>query len=904
MSSRYPLQEIACLPDPADNCAIALRRLNPGTLVQAPDGSSFAIDFTVLEGHRFAIRSIREGEALLSWGMPCGILLANVNPGVYICNAGVLAEISTRNLDFNLPRKPNLGDFYEPYQLNKQTFRPASQVELYDRRKSFQGFKRSSRRGVGTRNHVVILAASSAASSYVRRLAQDCEGLCRQLQNVDGIVAVAHTEGGSHSKPNNLDYVMRTLAGLMVHPNVGAVLVVDEPTGWIRNDLIRDFLAGNSYPISEVPHTFLSLNQGFETSLVAGRKIIGNWLEKVNSIERTPQPLSTLKVALQCGGSDSFSGVSANPLVGRLAKEIIRHGGSANLAETVELVGAESYLLSAVSNLQTAERFLEFVESFKQKMSWHGHSPESNPSGGNRYRGLYNISIKSLGAAMKKDLHVRLDFVIDYSAPMREPGFYFMNSPGNDLESVAGQVASGANLILFTTGNGSITNFPFVPTLKVLSTTARYQLLENDIDVNAGAYLDGTSMDDLTDSFLELTIQTAAGKLSKGEKAQHYQVSIWRDWQQTGPISPEFSLPDPPGTVGNPLKGKDPEKQPRRGLTFTGLRSPIGPVIDQVALLVPASLCSSQVAQMLAVELNQNRPVPEEVIRRFVSFGHTEGCGATSGHSENLLVQALLGYLNHPMVRFALVLEHGCEKVHNEYLRGKLEESGHDPASFGWASIQLDGGIEETRRHIRSWFAELEHSSAPISVVEAGLESVRLGVLAANPCPDGVSAAIAEIVDDVVGSGGTVVIPFSDLLLKRSFLRRLDISPASTKATLPYGGYSNLAGLHLMDMPTDHWVERLSGLGASGVEMILAYTGHHPLQGHPLVPMIQVGSTDDPHRTSTDNFDLPVSEHHETLLEDLYKLLVETASRRYVPKALRQGNVDFQMTRGPLGFSV
>ncbi len=903
MSSRYLLQQIACLPDPADNCAIALRRLEPGTLLQAPDGSSFALDFTVLEGHRFAVRSIREGEALLSWGMPCGILRANVSPGAYICNAGVLAELSTRNLDSELPRKSNLKDFYEPYQLNKQTFRAANQVELYGRRGSFQGFKRSSKRGVGTRNHVVILAASSAASSYVRRLAEDCEGLCNQLQNVDGIVAVAHTEGGSHSRPNNLDYVMRTLAGFMVHPNVGAVLVVDEPTSWIQNGLIRDFLAGNSYPISDVPHAFLSLTQGFEASLVQGRKIIGNWLQQVNSVERTPQPLSALKVALQCGGSDSFSGVSANPLVGRLAKEVIRHGGSANLAETVELVGAESYLLSAVSNLQTAERFLEFVESFKQKMSWHGHSPESNPSGGNRYRGLYNISIKSLGAAMKKNLHVRLDFSIDYSEPMTEPGFYFMNSPGNDLESVAGQVASGANLILFTTGNGSITNFPFVPTLKVLSTTARYQLLENDIDVNAGAYLDGTPMVDLTDSMLDLAIQTAGGKHSKGEKAQHYQVSIWRDWQQTGPISPDFSLRDP-GTGGNPLKGKDPEQRPCRELTFTGLRTSIGPTIDQVALLVPASLCSSQVAQMLAVELNRNRPVPEEIVRRFVSFGHTEGCGVTSGHSENLLVRTLLGYLNHPMVRFALVLEHGCEKVHNAYLRGKLEESGHDPAAFGWASIQLDGGIEETRRRIRTWFAKFEHSSAPISVVEAGLESVRLGVLTAQPCPDGVSAAIAEIVDDVVGSGGTVVIPSSDLLLKRSFLRRLDSSPASTKATLPYGGSSNLAGLHLMDMPTDHWVEQLSGLGASGVEIILAYTGHHPLQGHPLVPVIQVGSTDDPHLTSTDNFDVVVSEDHETLLEDLYELLAETASRRYVPRALRQGNVDFQMTRGPLGFSV
>jgi len=903
MSSHYHLQEIACLPDPSDNCAIALRRLQTGTELQAPDGSSFALDFTVLEGHRFAVSSIRKGEALLSWGMPCGILRANVNPGSYIYNTGVLAELGTRNIDFALPRKPNLEDFYEPYILNTQTFRPTKQIELSDRRRSFQGFTRSSKRGVGTRNYVVVLAASSAASGYVRRLTDDCKDLCSQLKNVDGIVAVAHTEGGSHFKPNNVDYVMRTLAGFMVHPNVGAVLVVDEPTGWVRNDLIRDFLTKNSYPVSDTPHTFLSLTQGFETSLVAGRKIIGDWLEKINSIQRTPQPLSALKIALQCGGSDSFSGVSANPLVGRLAKEVVRHGGSANLAETVELVGAEAYLLSAVSNLQTAERFLDFVEGFKQKMSWHGHSPESNPSGGNRFRGLYNISIKSLGAAMKKDPEVRLDFAIDYSEPMTEPGFYFMNSPGNDLESVAGQVASGANLILFTTGNGSITNFPFVPTLKVLSTTARYQMLENDIDVNAGAYLDGRSMDDLADSLLDLAIQTASGRYSKGENAQHSQVSIWRDWQQTGPVSPDISLSDP-DTVGSPLKKKGPKKQPRRKLSFTGFRTPIGTTIDQVALIVPASLCSSQVAQMLALELNQNRPVPEEFVTRFVSFGHTEGCGATSGHSENLLVQTLLGYMNHPMVRFAMVLEHGCEKVHNEYLKGKLEESGHDPASFGWASIQLDGGIEKTRRRIRTWFAEFADTSAPNSVVKAGLESVRLGVLTAQPCPDGVSAVIAETVDDVIGSGGTVVIPSSDRLLKGSFLYDLGISRESTKATLSYGGYSKVAGLHLMDMPTDHWVELLSGLGASGVEMILAYTGHHPLQGHPLVPVIQVGSTDDQCLTSTDNFDLMASEDHETLLEDLYELLAKTASRSYVPKALRQGNVDFQMTRGPLGFSV
>jgi hypothetical protein len=258
MSASYLLQQVACLPDPRDNCAIALRRLEPGTILRVPDGKAVFLDSPILEGHRFAVRSIGEGEPLLSWGMPCGLLRTKVGPGAYICNAGVLAELGTRNLDFDLPQEPNLEDFYEPYRLSRQSFNPAKQIHPYPQRGTFRGFRRSSNRGVGTRNHVVILAASSAASSYVRKLVRDCSSLCEPLQNVDGIVAVAHTEGGTPTKPNNIDYVLRTLAGFMVHPNVGAVLVADNPAGWIRNGLIRDFLAENSYPISEIPHAFLS----------------------------------------------------------------------------------------------------------------------------------------------------------------------------------------------------------------------------------------------------------------------------------------------------------------------------------------------------------------------------------------------------------------------------------------------------------------------------------------------------------------------------------------------------------------------------------------------------------------------------------------------------------------------
>ncbi len=160
--------------------------------------------------------------------------------------------------------------------------------------------------------------------------------------------------------------------------------------------------------------------------------------------------------------------------------------GAENLAETDELIGAEAYIFQNVRDRWTAEAFLRKIEIFKQRVAWYGHDAEGNVAGGNRFRGLYNVAIKSIGAARKKDPRVRLDFIIDYSERMQKPGFYFMDSPGNDLESVVGQVASGANLILFTTGNGSVTNFPFVPTIKIITTIGRYRLVSADMDINAG----------------------------------------------------------------------------------------------------------------------------------------------------------------------------------------------------------------------------------------------------------------------------------------------------------------------------------------------------------------------------------------------------------------------------------
>ncbi len=531
MNPMYDIDDIARVPLPGDNVAIASQRLDKGTLLSNKQ-EQFTLDFTVLEGHRFAIQAISRGELLLSWGLPLGLATQDISPGNYVFNAGMLEALAGRQIDFELPRHPNFEDKIKPYQLDEHTFQAAEQVSLYNHPRTFQGYRRGVGRGVGTRNYIVLLGTTSRTASFVRVLAARFKGITDNYTNIAGIVAVAHTEG-ANGQPNNLKLLLRTLAGFMIHPNVGAVLAVDYGSEALNNELLHSYMVEHNYPLDNVLHQFLSLAGTFEAGLKQAEVIVQGWLEQVNNMTRTAESVSHLKIALQCGGSDAFSGISGNPLAAWVAREVIRYGGSANLAETDELIGAESYILKKVKDIQTARKFLQTVERFKTWAAWHGHTAEGNPSGGNKFRGLYNITLKSIGAAMKRHPEVRLDAVIDYGQPMKQPGFYFMDSPGNDLESIAGQVAAGCNMIFFVTGNGSITNFPFVPTLKIVTTSQRYHMLATEMDINAGAYLEGTSMAELGQEMLDLTLKGASGLSSEGEKAGHAQVQLWRDWPQT-----------------------------------------------------------------------------------------------------------------------------------------------------------------------------------------------------------------------------------------------------------------------------------------------------------------------------------------------------------------------------------
>lgn len=893
-----PFEKVARLPAPDDNVAIACRRLGAGTTITA-GARSWPLRHTVLEGHRFVHTAIAAGGPLLSWGLPFGRARCALAPGDYVCNPRMLAVLAERHVNFDLPRQPSFDNHAEPWHFDAGAVIVGEQVAPNPDPPTFMGFTRPGGRGAGTRNCIVIMGTSSLAGSYARALAGRFNDAPRAHRGLDGVVAVAHTEGG-HVHPHNVDLVLRTLAGFLVHPNVAAVLAVDIGDEPINNAMLARHMAARQ----AAPHRFLSIGaRGLDRALAEGAALVTGWLAAAGDARRTAQPMRHLKLAMQCGGSDAFSGVSANPLAGCVARDLIRAGGSANLAETTELMGAEPYVLANVRSADVARAFLDRIERYRRRAAWHGHDAEGNLSGGNLFRGLYNIAVKSIGAARKKDPQVRLDAVIDYAQPMGEPGFHFMDSPGNDLESIAGQVASGANLIVFTTGNGSITNFPFVPTIKIVSTTDRYELIRDDMDVNAGHYQDGTPMATLARETFDLAVRVASGQRSAGERAGHAQVQLWRDWPRDRPAASPTIADDAPD--GRPLAITAALPLADRRF-FDARRTPAGLVVDEVAAVAPTSLCAGQIAQMIADRLD-SAWCRRHAVARCVAFVHTEGCGVSSGDNEALCLRMLLGHMSHRMVRCGLFLEHGCEKTHNDAIRARLAADGHDPARFGWASVQLDGGIEPAVQRAVTWFEATLAAAPPPAEEAAPLALLRLGLTALGPVPHAAAAALGRLASALAGHGGVVVIPQNAALLaSEAFLTSLG-PREPIRPTLACGAAAGRAGLHVMATPTTHVSETLTALGSTGVDLMLAHVSAHPLPGHPMIPLLQIASDADVARP-TETIDLdavldgrgPAPDPLDTLLD----LLAETASRRYVPRLFGRRYCDFQITRGLLGISL
>ena len=889
--SAFSFQDVARLPLPGDNTAIATQRLEKGARVQTASGL-LTLDATILEGHRFAVAGIAQGQAPLSWRLPFGTAVRDIAPGEYLCNADMLQALRGRSIPMDLPTRPNFKSAIPPFQLTAANFEPGPPTTRTDQPGVFRGYARAGGRGTGTRNYIVLLGTSSLTGGFVRALETRLQADAQALPNVDGIVAVAHTEGAVPD-PNNRELALRTLAGYVVHPNVGGILAVDYGSEAINNARLQAYLRAHGYPWQHVIHAFYSLDAAFEHALARAADTVRAWYGAVNGARREERPLADLKLALQCGGSDAFSGISGNPLAAWAAKEVIRHGGAANLAETDELIGAEPYVLQNVKDWATACRFLEVMARFKERAAWHGHTAEGNPSGGNKLRGLYNIFLKSIGAAMKRHPDVRLDHVLEYGTRMTAPGYYFMDSPGNDLESIAGQVAAGCNLIFFVTGNGSITNFPFAPTVKIVTTTERYELLRHDMDVNAGQYLDGASMDALGRALFARTVQVASGQRTLGERAGHAQIQLWRNWplnsgQETlrAPLAP---LPEKALAVAAPAAVPT--------FRYAGEARPQGVIPRAIGLIVPTSLCSGQIAVLAVRRLNKTRAAAVKTGLFFATLVHTEGCGVSSGSSEELYARTLAGYVQHAHVQHCLLLEHGCEKTHNDFMKQALQEAAVGIDDLGWASVQLDGGIAAVLDKIDGWFGRRLAAAAAPRSQQAGLGALRLGVASHGALTAAEIALMARCARVAASQGGQAV-ALAGSAIARALTRE-------DRPTLAYAQKARQPGLHLMECPTQHWVETLSGLGATGVDLVIACGDGPPLQGHPFIPLLQVSlSAEARPRSHACDLVLDPAAAENVNAQRLYDRMGDVLSGRIRTRSMQVGNVDFQITRGPAGISL
>jgi altronate hydrolase len=402
---------------------------------------------------------------------------------------------------------------------------PGAETPLAARRASptFLGYPREDGR-VGTRNYIAVVAASNCAAHTAELIARSFAG--EELPaNVDGVVAFPHGEGCGHAIGPDTEQLQRTLAGVLAHPNVAAAIILG--LGCEVNQ-ISHYLGPNAPRTGRLVGMTLQDSGGTRGAVQAARTEIARLIEQCSQEKRVEVPASRIVLGLNCGGSDSFSGITANPALGVCSDMLAAIGATAALAETTEIFGAEHLLVRRARNRQVADKLLGFVESYKQYLRRFHGSFDDNPSPGNKEGGLSNILEKSLGAVAKAGTSTLTD-AVDYAEPLRTPGFVFMNTPGYDPVSLTGLAAGGCNLIAFTTGRGSAIGFPSVPVLKISSNSNTYRRMRDNMDVNAGAIADGDkSVQEVGREIFDALLRVASGEKTCAERLGHQEFVPWR----------------------------------------------------------------------------------------------------------------------------------------------------------------------------------------------------------------------------------------------------------------------------------------------------------------------------------------------------------------------------------------
>ncbi|WP_295953228.1 UxaA family hydrolase [Rhodoferax sp.] len=495
---------------PADDVLIARSQLLSGATVEG-----IAVRGMVPPGHKIATHAIAPGAPVRRYNQVIGFASRAIGPGEHV---------HTHNLDMG----PDKGDFARDYAFGADVKPAAPRQEA-----SFMGIRRADGR-VATRNYIGILSSVNCSATVARAIAahfsrQTNPAALADFPHIDGVVALTHGTGcGMDGEGLGLQLLERTLAGYARHANFGAVVVVglgceaNQISAWLAHSSLREGDTLRTFNIQDTGGTRQSVDKGI--ALVTGM------LASANAVTREPCSASHITIGLQCGGSDGYSGISANPALGAAVDLLVAHGGTAILSETPEVYGAEHLLTRRAVAPAIAEKLIARIRWWEHYTKINGGEMNNNPSPGNKAGGLTTILEKSLGAVAKGGT-TNLEGVFEYAEPVTAHGFVFMDTPGYDPVSATGQVAGGANLICFTTGRGSAYGCAPTPSLKLATNTALWKKQEEDMDINCGEIIDGSStVQAMGEQIFALILATASGTHSKSE--QHgYGQNEFVPWQ-------------------------------------------------------------------------------------------------------------------------------------------------------------------------------------------------------------------------------------------------------------------------------------------------------------------------------------------------------------------------------------
>lgn len=449
-------------------------------------------------GHKIARGAIPQGAAVIKYGQTIGYATAPIAAGDHV---------HSHNCAFGAH-----GRDYQPGAALS-----AAQAALERHRSaalSFQGYHRAGGQ-VGTRNFIALVATVNCSATVIRRAAEELriEGALTPYPNVDGVVAFAHGTGcGMADSGPGWQALQRVLTGHAGHPNVGAALFVGLGCEVMQIARMKQELG----EAARFHGLTIQDNGGTRATIEAIKARVRQMLPQVNAVTRAPAPAAALKIGLQCGGSDGFSGITANPALGVACDILAAQGASVVLSETPEIYGAERLLLDRAARPELADKLLERLRWWEDYTARNGASLDNNPSPGNKAGGLTTILEKSLGAVAKAGA-TPLNAVLDYAEPITAPGLNFMDTPGYDPVSATGQIAGGAQLIVFTTGRGSAFGSKPAPTIKLATNDRLYAAMRDDMDMNCGDIMSGVTLEEKGRQIVDLILRVATGEATKSE---------------------------------------------------------------------------------------------------------------------------------------------------------------------------------------------------------------------------------------------------------------------------------------------------------------------------------------------------------------------------------------------------